>query len=49
MKFFRDGRFVELKGDTESTLSSLLVPQFCQFCRAQRDNMYFHIMVLAND
>lgn len=49
MKFFHDGRLVELKGDRKSTLSSLSPPQFCKMLRKQSMRFYYRIAVLAND
>lgn len=47
MKFFHVGSFVELKGDTESTLNSLSSSQFHSLYRHQPESLYLHVQVLS--
>ena len=49
MKFFHAGTFVELQGDTETTLNSLSSSQFHRLLQHQPESLYFHITVLSDD
>lgn len=49
MKFFHAGNFVELKGDTETTLNSLSSSQFHRLLHIQPDSLYFHVAVLHDE
>lgn len=49
MKFFHDGRLVELKGDNESTLNLLALPQFRRLLKKQGASFYYHITVISDE
>lgn len=49
MKFFHDDRLVELKGDNESTLNLLTLPQFRRLLKKQGASFYYHIAVISNE
>lgn len=49
MKFFHAGTFVELKGDTETTQSSLSSSQFHRLLHIQPESLYLHVTDLQED
>lgn len=49
MKFFHDGRIVELKGDTNSTLHLLTPPQLRRLVRKEGAGAYFHISLTPTE
>ena len=49
MKFFHAGTFVELQGDTETTLNSLSSSQFHRLLHNQPKSLYFHVAILHDD
>ncbi|RZB42389.1 putative disease resistance RPP13-like protein 1 [Glycine soja] len=49
MKFLHAGQFVELKGDTEMTLSSLSSYQFHRLLHHQPNGLYFHVAILPEE
>lgn len=49
MKFLHAGQFVELKGDTEMTLSSLSSYQFHRLLHRQPNGLYFHVAILPEE